>query len=56
MTYIQNFALICFTYILQDKTELLPAIKALEQMGYNLYASMGTADFLSEHGVKVSTY
>ncbi|XP_076085937.1 multifunctional protein CAD-like [Mytilus galloprovincialis] len=37
----------------KDKTELLPAIKALEQMGYNLYASMGTADFLSEHGVKI---
>ena len=25
----------------------------LEEMGYNLYASRGTADFYSEHGVKV---
>ena len=37
------------------KTELLPAVRSLEQMGYRLYASMGTADFYIEHGIKVTT-
>ncbi|KAJ8319881.1 hypothetical protein KUTeg_001468 [Tegillarca granosa] len=34
------------------KNELLPTIKALVNLGYTLYASMGTADFYSEHGVQ----
>lgn len=34
--------------------ELLPSIRSLHKMGYKLYASMGTADFYTEHGVKVS--
>lgn len=39
--------------IVQDKKELLPSVKSLQTMGYNLYASMGTADFYNEHGLKV---
>lgn len=35
--------------------ELLPAIRSLHKMGYKLYASMGTADFYTEHGVEVCT-
>ncbi|KAI9547318.1 hypothetical protein NQZ68_018542 [Dissostichus eleginoides] len=35
------------------KSELLPTVQALETMGYDLYASLGTADFYTEHGVKV---
>lgn len=34
--------------------ELLPSIRSLRKMGYQLYASMGTADFYTEHGVEVS--
>ncbi|KAI5627787.1 CAD protein [Silurus asotus] len=37
----------------KNKSELLPTIQALESLGYNLYASLGTADFYTEHGVKV---
>ncbi|KAI4481323.1 hypothetical protein M0804_009443 [Polistes exclamans] len=37
----------------KHKMELLPAISSLHKMGYNLYASMGTADFYTEHGVEV---
>ncbi|XP_012269304.2 CAD protein isoform X2 [Athalia rosae] len=37
----------------KHKTELLPAITSLHKMGYKLYASMGTADFYTEHGVDV---
>lgn len=35
----------------KHKTELLPYIRNLHKMGYKLYASMGTADFYTEHGV-----
>lgn len=35
--------------------ELLPSMRALEKMGYKLFASLGTADFYNEHGVKVSS-
>lgn len=34
--------------------ELLESIRNLKSMGYKLYASMGTADFYTEHGVEVS--
>ena len=37
----------------QHKVELLQTVQSLEHLGYKLYASMGTADFYSEHGVKV---
>lgn len=28
-------------------------MRTLESLGYNLYASLGTADFYTEHGIKV---
>ncbi|KAK3990125.1 pyrABCN [Cladorrhinum sp. PSN332] len=37
----------------KDKQELLPSIAKLEELGYNLFATAGTADFLESHGVKV---
>nr|XP_033330186.1 CAD protein [Megalopta genalis] len=37
----------------KHKMELLPSIYSLRKMGYKLYASMGTADFYTEHGVEV---
>ncbi|XP_003704308.2 carbamoyl-phosphate synthetase 2, aspartate transcarbamylase, and dihydroorotase rudimentary [Megachile rotundata] len=37
----------------KHKMELLPSIRSLHKMGYKLYASMGTADFYTEHGVEV---
>uniref|UniRef100_A0A667ZMF4 Multifunctional protein CAD n=1 Tax=Myripristis murdjan TaxID=586833 RepID=A0A667ZMF4_9TELE len=38
----------------KNKSELLPTVQALESLGYDLYASVGTADFYTEHGVKVT--
>ncbi|KAK3627337.1 Carbamoyl-phosphate synthase [Elasticomyces elasticus] len=35
----------------KDKIELLPSIEKLHKMGYKLYATAGTADFLDEHGI-----
>lgn len=40
--------------IFQDKIELIPTIRALVDLGYTLYASLGTADFYNEHGFSVS--
>lgn len=37
----------------KDKVELLPSVRKLHELGYNLFATAGTADFLEEHGVKV---
>lgn len=37
----------------KDKKELLPSIQKLHQLGYNLYATSGTADYLQEHHVPV---
>lgn len=37
----------------KDKMEMLPSVRKLHQMGYNLFATSGTADFLEEHGIKV---
>ncbi|XP_053678893.1 CAD protein [Anopheles nili] len=39
----------------KHKMELLPSIRILEKMGYKLYASMGTGDFYTEHGVAVES-
>ena len=39
----------------KDKSALLSTVKCLETLGFNLYASRGTADFYSEHGIKVET-
>ena len=37
----------------KDKKELLPSIQKLQRIGYKLFATAGTADFLEEHGVNV---
>jgi len=37
----------------KEKMEMLPSVRKLHQMGYNLFATSGTADFLEEHGIKV---
>ncbi|XP_022916076.1 multifunctional protein r [Onthophagus taurus] len=39
----------------KHKVELLPSMRALQKMGYKLYASLGTADFYNEHGVEVES-
>lgn len=35
------------------KTELLESVRTLKRLDFDLYASMGTADFYSEHGIKI---
>lgn len=37
----------------KDKKEMLPSIAKLEKLGYKLFATAGTADFLQEHKISV---
>ena len=37
----------------KDKKEMLPSVEKLQKMGYRLFATSGTADFLQEHGIPV---
>ncbi|ODV81239.1 carbamoyl-phosphate synth [Suhomyces tanzawaensis NRRL Y-17324] len=37
----------------KEKQELLPSISKLHELGYNLFATAGTADFIKEHGIPV---
>ena len=37
----------------KDKMEMLPSVGKLHRMGYNLFATSGTADYLQEHGIPV---
>ena len=47
----RNILLSIGTY--KEKAEMLPSIQNLHKMGYNLFATAGTADYLEEHGVPV---
>jgi len=35
----------------REKLEILPSVQKLSTAGYNIFATSGTADFLTEHGV-----
>lgn len=37
----------------KEKMELLPSIRKLHEMGYKIFATAGTADFIKEHDVPV---
>ncbi len=47
------FCLHTFICFLQAKNEFLESVRILQHLNFNLYASLGTADFYSEHGIKV---
>ena len=37
----------------KEKQELLPSIAKLHELGYKIFATAGTADFIKEHGIPV---
>lgn len=37
----------------KSKNEMLPSVRILQDLGFTLYASLGTADFYTEHGIEV---
>lgn len=37
----------------KEKMEMLPMVQKLHRLGFNLFATSGTADFIQEHGIPV---
>ena len=37
----------------KEKLEMLPSVQKLHRLGYNLFATAGTSDFIQEHGIPV---
>ena len=55
--YIFAIKLFCCSNLscFQSKMEMLESVRTLKELGFQLYASMGTADFYQDHDVMVSS-
>lgn len=49
---LQNYGTVIVTLADEDKEEALPLVKRFYEMGFNIEATIGTADFLKEHGIR----
>ena len=49
---LQNYGTIIVTLADEDKQEALPIIRRFYNLGFNIEATIGTADFLKRHGIK----
>ncbi len=49
---LQNYGTVVVTLADEDKVEALPLIKRFYDMGFNIEATVGTANFLKEHGIR----
>ncbi len=49
---LQNYGTVMVTLADEDKEEALPLIRRFYEMGFNIEASVGTADFLKEQGIR----
>ncbi len=49
---LQNYGTILVTLADEDKEEALPLIRRFYNLGFNIEATIGTANFLREHGIK----
>ena len=49
---LQNYGTVMVTLADEDKEEALPLIRRFYDMGFNIEATIGTADYLKEHGVR----
>ncbi|MCQ2516817.1 MAG: carbamoyl-phosphate synthase large subunit [Saccharofermentans sp.] len=49
---LQNYGTVVATLADEDKEEAFPLIKRFYEMGFNIEATIGTADYLKEHGIK----
>ena len=52
---LQNYGTIFVTLADEDKEEALPLIKRFYNLGFNIEATIGTADYLTGHGIKTRT-
>lgn len=51
-TKLQNYGTVVVTLADEDKVEALPMVKRFYNMGFNIAATVGTADFLKENGIR----
>ena len=49
---LHNYGTILVSLADEDKEEALPLIRRFYEMGFNIEATVGTADFLKEHGIR----
>ena len=49
---LQNYGSVVVTLADEDKEEALPLVKRFYDMGFNIEATIGTAEFLKKHGIK----
>ena len=49
---LQNYGTVLVTLADEDKEEALPLIKRSYDMGFNIEATIGSAEFLKEHGIR----
>ena len=52
---IQNYGTVLVTLADEDKEEALPLMRRFYDMGFNIEATLGTADFLKAHGIRTRT-
>ena len=50
--HMQNYGTAVVTLADEDKEEALPLVKRFYDMGFNIEATIGTANFLKEHGIR----
>ena len=49
---VQNYGTVVVTLADEDKEEALPLVRRFYDMGFNIEATIGTAVFLKEHGIR----
>ncbi len=49
---LSNYGTVMVTLADEDKEEALPLVKRFYALGFNIEATIGTADFLKEHGIR----
>ena len=49
---VQNYGTVLVTLADEDKEEALPLIQRFYDMGFNIEATIGTANFLKDHGIR----
>ena len=53
--HVSNYGTIFVTIADQDKPQALPLVKRFYDLGFNIEATTGTAEFLREHGIRTRT-
>ncbi len=50
--HLQNYGTVVVTLADEDKEEALPLVRRFYNLGFNIEATVGTADFLKSHGIR----